>query len=108
MKNHRYVCMAKDASFIEFEGLPGRIVSGCNRIPVYKSRYCNDHKERACCVTLKEPTEGIPPSQAENAVVEMVLGKKVTRTCTYYKVCGNSFKTCDRYCYMYNYYNDII
>ena len=95
--------MVKDAGLIEFEGLPGRIVSGCNRTPAYKSWYCNDHKERACCVTPKK--QRIPPSQTEKAVVEMVLEKKVTRTCTYYKVCGNSLKMCDRYSYIYNYYN---
>ena len=33
MKNHRDVCYAKDAGFIEFEGLKGLIKTGCAAAP---------------------------------------------------------------------------
>ena len=48
MKNRRYVCYAKDTGYIEFDGLPGYIKSGCQATPAYKSRYCEDHINFAC------------------------------------------------------------
>lgn len=48
MKNRRHVCNAKDAGYIEYPGLPGRVKTGCMRSPQYKSRYCSEHQLYSC------------------------------------------------------------
>ncbi len=89
MKNRRAVCLAKDAGFIEYPGLPGHIKTGCMSSPQFKSRYCKQHVTRACCgesgqgTTLSDPEASVP---VESAVVEMLLAKKETRGQTYYQV----------------------
>ena len=42
------ICMATEAGFVTFQGLPGKIKTGCLMIPDYKSRYCSLHKPRVC------------------------------------------------------------
>ena len=44
MKNHQDVCFAKNAGYVEFKGLPGRVRSGCPNTPTHKLRYCSHHK----------------------------------------------------------------
>ena len=46
MKNHRDVCYAKDAGFIEFDCLTGSIKTGCLATPDYKSRFRIDYKKQ--------------------------------------------------------------
>ena len=48
MKNQRDVCLAKDAGYISYPGLPGRIKTGCMATPGFKSRFCLQHKIRSC------------------------------------------------------------
>ena len=48
MKNRRDLCYAKDAGFIEFDGIPGSIKTGCFATPAFKSRYCPAHMNHAC------------------------------------------------------------
>ena len=48
MKNRRHICNAKDAGYIEYPGLPGRVKTGCMRSPQYKSRYCSQHQVLSC------------------------------------------------------------
>jgi len=105
MKNRRDVCLAKDAGFIQYPGLPGHIKSGCMATPAFKSRYCSEHSVRVCSISEGHSMQDNPcnqpsatpsatlPSGREQAVVEMLLEKKVTRSTTYYKVytCGGSF-----------------
>lgn len=99
MKNRRDVCFAKDAGFIEFDGLPGSIKTGCTATPAYKSRYCNTHKNHACDLKvfdcqdeeMNEPTgPALRHKQSKkctgNLVAETILGKKTTRKQTYYQV----------------------
>lgn len=43
MKNHRDICAARLAGYAEYEGLPGRITTGCTNTPQLKSRYCVVH-----------------------------------------------------------------
>jgi len=52
MYNCRHVCNAKDAGYVEYPGLPGKMKTGCMRTPEYKSRYCSEHKIRACNFSL--------------------------------------------------------
>ena len=48
MKNRRHVCNAKDAGYIEYPGLPGRVKTGCMKSPQHKSRYCSQHQVLSC------------------------------------------------------------
>ena len=48
MKNRRDVCYAKDAGFIQFDGLPGLIKTGCTSTPAFKSHYCSHHGNPIC------------------------------------------------------------
>ncbi len=78
MKNHRDVCMARDAGFITFEGHPGHIKSGCILTPELKSRYCSLHTPRIC---VREDD-----ASTSEDIAEMILEKKVTRSSVFYKV----------------------
>ena len=83
-KNHRDICMATEAGFVTFQGLPGQIKTGCLMTPDYKSRYCSLHKPRVC----QKPVNGIDDDQNfEEDIAEMIIEQKVTRSKTYYKVC---------------------
>ena len=42
MKNHRDVCLAREAGYVEFCGLPGKM-----KTPQPKSRYCSVHAPTA-------------------------------------------------------------
>ena len=103
MKNRRDICYAKSAGYIEFPGLSGSITTGCQASPAYKSRYCEQHKVVACDTKTFEPATSadndkldapIGPIQrsarkfkqeGEN-IISMIVAKKQTRNCTYYKV----------------------
>ena len=76
MKNHRSVCAASEAGFIEYAGLPGTVKTGCTNTPCQKSRFCNLHKPRTLSTETARP----------NSVIEMILEKKTTRSQTMYKV----------------------
>ena len=99
MKNQRDVCHAKDAGFIQFEGLSGSIKTGCPATPAFKNRFCNDHKNQACNLSSSEEVDtelGVPTGPALRSnqtkrhpgepVVETILAKKTTRKHTYYQV----------------------
>ena len=66
MKNRHDVCMAKDAGYIQYPGLPGHIKSGCTSSPKFMSRYCQNHAQRA----------STPHCTQDDTVVEMILEKK--------------------------------
>ena len=99
MKNRRDMCFAKDAGFIEFEGLPGLVKTGCPASPAYKNHYCDLHKNHACEqlhreeVTDEAPGTSDRPAQdmmqkqrhLKTAVAETILAKKTTRNQTYYQ-----------------------
>lgn len=57
MKNRRDVCLAKDAGFIQYPGLPGHIKTGCMATPAFKSRYCPQHTTRAYSSVKETPAE---------------------------------------------------
>jgi hypothetical protein len=101
MKNYRDVCYAKDAGFIEFEGLEGSIKIGCSASPDFKSRYCSHHKHQACDLLSSgevNPDEDLdvilgPTLRSGgrqvgqgNLIAELILAKKETRKQTYYQV----------------------
>ena len=115
MKNRRDVCYAKDAGFIQFEGLSGSIKSGCPETPDFKSRYCSQHKCQACDLQNREEVDdelGVPSGptlrshqkkqSAGNPIAEMIIAKKTTRKQTYYQVCPHTC-TCEGVEDMYMY-----
>ena len=62
-KNCRDVCKARDAGYMEYEGLDGVVKTGCMNTPKIGSRYC-----------------------AEEGVMAVIVGKRSTRSGTYYQV----------------------
>ena len=66
MKNSRQVCAASDAGFVEYDGLPGMVKTGCMNTPDQKSRFCAAHKP---CQLLSDDC---------NRVIEMIVSKKTT------------------------------
>lgn len=99
-KNRRDVCYAKDAGFIQFDGLSGSIKTGCTATPTYKSRYCAKHINQACTelLALEDVDEELgalsgPAVRSHQSklgpgqiVAEMILAKKQTRRQLYYQV----------------------
>lgn len=79
LKNHRDVCSAKEAGYVTFQGLPGRVKTGCALTPEIKSRYCTLHKPRVCAKPLDD-------GSSEEDIAEMILEERVTRSETHYKV----------------------
>ena len=88
MKNRRDVCVAREAGYIEYDGLEGQIRTGCMNTPEQKSQYCSLHKPRACDPnTSHHSEETVPEPQASSGgVIQLLLEKKTTRSATYYKV----------------------
>ena len=87
MKNHRAVCAATEAGYIEYAGLPGSVKSGCINTPDQISRFCSLHKPRV----LKPKGSH---SNDSNKVIELILEKKSTRSQNFYKV---RYSFCFRY-----------
>lgn len=48
MKNRRHICNARDAGYIEYPGLPGKVKTGCMLTPEHKSKYCHKHAIKVC------------------------------------------------------------
>jgi len=80
MKNRRDICAASEAGFIEFEGLPGAIKTGCQLTPGYQSRYCYHHAPRVSSV--QDNKDGI----CSEGIVKVVTAEKKTRSGIYYQV----------------------
>lgn len=88
-KNYRDVCNAREAGFIEFEGLEGVVKTGCMNTPLLKSRFCELH---APSVSLREDVDPGADSErgtsdkGKEGVVAMIMGKRDTRSGSYYQV----------------------
>lgn len=92
MKNHRDVCLATDAGFAEFNGLQGKVKTGCPNTPQPKSRYCPSHTpttftpqgENSSTQTTVEsgPAKKSPTEEQ----IAFISGKRVTRHTTFYQV----------------------
>ena len=96
-ENRRDVCYAKDAGFIQFDGLPGLIKTGCTSTPAFKSHYCSHNIHQVCELKgsedigddeMDKPISRSHSSKqsTESAVAEMILAKKATRKQIYYQV----------------------
>ena len=82
LKNHRDICLAKEAGYVTYQGLPGKVKTGCPLTPELTSRYCSLHKPRVCTKPVDESTM----TGNEEDIAEMILEERVTRSETYYKV----------------------
>ena len=69
MRNQREVCKAKNAGYLQFPGLFGKIKTGCTATPAYNSRYCGNHTP----YVVKSTTDNVDDSER---IVEVALGKK--------------------------------
>ena len=79
MKNRRDVCAADHAGFVEYDGLPGNVKTGCMNTPEQQSKFCPNHK-------IRQAKSGSSFSYNCGKVVEAILRKKTTRTNVFYEV----------------------
>lgn len=88
MKNHREVCAAQEAGYAEFDGLPGKVKTGCPNTPQLKSRYCPSHTPTAFTPHSEDqPTSASSqPKPIEEHQIAYIVGKKTTRKSTFYQV----------------------
>lgn len=89
MKNHRDVCFAANAGYVEYSGLPGRVRTGCPNTPEFKSRYCALHKPAVAIpqkLHVGEDASSTPSSVMEEDQVGMIIGKRETRNSVLYEV----------------------
>ena len=91
MKNHRYVCAARQAGYAEFKGLIGRIQTGCPKTPAHKSPYCSVHKPSVGVRHNHMECDGTSTSNkavstSEEHPVGMIIDKRITRNSTLYEV----------------------
>ena len=90
MKNHRDVCAAKEAGYADFNGLPGKVKTGCPNTPQLKSRYCPNHTPTSF---KSSPASNDPDSpststasHSEEVQLAYIVGKRETRQTTLYQV----------------------
>ena len=92
MKNHRDVCAAQEAGYAEFNGLSGKVKTGCPNTPQLKSRYCPAHAPTAFNSDPAgiDDDSGIKPLnsslQRKEAQLAYIVGKRETRNSTLYQV----------------------
>ena len=83
MKNRRDVCAASEAGFMEYEGLPGVIKTGCQLSPGYQSKYCYEHAPR---ISKRTSEEDHTHECGGEGIVRLITAKKQTHSETYYQV----------------------
>ena len=82
MKNRRFVCAATHAGYITYQGLSGRVRTGCPNMPAHKSKYCNSHKPIIAEVSNSDNSDSVHHEEP----VGLITGKRTTRTSTHYQV----------------------
>ena len=80
MKNRRDVCAATEAGYVQYEGLPMVIKTGCQLTPGYSSKYCFAHAPRII------RNEGGATDSSSEGIVKIITAKKETRSGLYYQV----------------------
>ena len=96
MKNHRYVCCATHAGYAEFDGLKGKIRTGCPNTPAFKSPFCSIHTPMvAVQQDISCDNDAVSPeasaTQSEKQPVGLITQKKTTRNSTLYKVQSTNY-----------------
>ena len=84
MKNHRDVCLATNAGYAEYNGLPGRVRTSCPNYPDYKSSYCSKHKPNIAIRQCLSITEDEPVDNGRNnqEPAGFITSKRTTRNNT--------------------------
>ena len=85
-KNNRPVCAADEAGYVQYEGLPGKVKTGCMNTPLQTSTFCAHHYPRV----MEAQCSDEPKQKIQYRVVESILQEKQTRNGCYYQV-GNVF-----------------
>jgi len=80
MKNHRNVCCATTAGYTTYNGLQGKVQTGCPNTPAYRSPYCTVHKP------VVSVQKGADAGTNKEKPVGLVIAKKETRNSTFYQV----------------------
>ena len=87
MKNHRDVCAAKEAGYAEFEGLTGKVKTGCTNIPQLMSHYCRKHIHITFTPLSNVEEFKLRTSFTKiGATCALIVSKKCTRQGTLYEV----------------------
>lgn len=74
MKNHCEVCLAEHAGYTEYDGLLGKVCTGCPNTPAYMSHYCDLHKPTVAVPHVESP-EGVCTSTPSEDQVGLITGK---------------------------------
>ena len=74
------VCAATEAGYVQYEGLPIIIKTGCQLTPGYSSKYCFAHAPR---IVRSEVGAVDNPSER---IAKTITAKKETRSGLYYQV----------------------
>lgn len=86
MKNRRNVCAATEAGYLEYDGLEGKIKTGCPMTPLQTSRYCYQHATRVCKQDVEDKCTQSTMTSTEEGIVKVIISKKKTRSGVYYQV----------------------
>ena len=93
MKNHRDVCYAINAGYVEYAGLPGRVRTGCPNTPDYKSPFCASHKPAVALRSSgvaepqdKSSSQTLSQQDSSQEPIGLIIGKRSTRSTTLYQV----------------------
>lgn len=90
IKNHWSVCYVEKASYVQYEGLPGKLRTGCPNTPTYKSPYCHLHKPLISLPhgdfeNKSNDEDSSPSGSTRSEPVSLIIGKRVTRNTTLYQ-----------------------
>ena len=86
MKNRRDVCAATEAGYLEYEGLPEKIKSGCQLTPLQAHKCCYFHASRVSKPIDQHSTEGSQRADSEEGIIKFIISKKTLRSGTHYQV----------------------
>ena len=89
MENHRAVCSATHAGYIEYKNLPGRVQSGCQNSPAFESSFCVVHKPALAMpqhVQVEGDSFALDIRKTEEEPVGIITNKRTTRNSTLYQV----------------------
>lgn len=93
MKNHRNICLATNAGYAVYDGLPGRVRTGCPNSPDYLSPYCGLHKPSVAlrqCISVQEDSMEEESSrnvkESNRDLLGIIINKRITRNNTLYQV----------------------
>ena len=88
------MCAATKAGFVQYEGLPGAITTGCQLYPAFQSKFCIHHTPR---VAHMSSSDG---KSSKDNIIGLITNKKETRNGTYYEVPEKALISKGKYCHV--------